>query len=109
MNREYRVSTVREARAIGEAALREMELADAVSFGLPEIDDRYHIQWVPLKRDRVPIGEMGINRSGQAFHISLRARQRAPSWKESRMTGMELLDLQAFICCRGKDGRNGKG
>lgn len=61
MNREYRVSTVREARAIGEAALREMELADAVSFGLPEIDDRYHIWRVPLKRDRKSIGEIVID------------------------------------------------
>ena len=61
MNREYRVSTVREARAIGEAALREMELAEAVSFGLPEIDDRYHIWRVPLKRDRKSIGEIVID------------------------------------------------
>ena len=61
MNREYRVSTVREARAIGEAALREMELADAVSFGLPEIDDRYHIWRVPLKRARRSIGEIVID------------------------------------------------
>ena len=61
MDKGYRVSTVEEARAIGESVLREMELADAVSFGLPEIDDRHHIWRVPLKRDRVSIGEIVIN------------------------------------------------
>ena len=87
MNREYRVSTVREARAIGEAALREMELADAVSFGLPEIDDRYHIWRVPLKRDRQPIGEIVINAKTRAVDakkstsrkvLEARLRGRAP-------------------------------
>ena len=87
MNREYRVSTVKEARAIGEAALREMELADAVSFGLPEIDDRYHIWRVPLKRDRQPIGEIVINAKTRAVDakkstsrkvLEARLRGRAP-------------------------------
>ena len=87
MNREYQVSTVKEARAIGEAALREMELADAVSFGLPEIDDRYHIWRVPLKRDRQPIGEIVINAKTRAVDakkstsrkvLEARLRGRAP-------------------------------
>ena len=108
MNREYRVSTVREARTIGEAALREMELADAVSFGLPEIDDRYHIWRVPLKRDRKSIGEIVIDArtsavdakkstSRKVLEARLRGGESRPGKDRQRAAVPKLSDLPNTI------------
>ncbi|MEO5361712.1 MAG: site-specific DNA-methyltransferase [Nitrospirota bacterium] len=61
--RKYAVTLVAEAKKISEVWLKTFNLENAVSFGLPEIDDRYHIWRVPLVRagmkDRV--GEVVID------------------------------------------------
>lgn len=58
----YRVKTVDEAREITVQYLNIQKLANVIDFGLPEIDDRYHIRRVPLKtKTGANIGEIVIN------------------------------------------------
>lgn len=60
--RKYRVRTVAEAKAITIAWLESLKLAQAVSLGLPEVDDRYHVWRVPLQRNRKErLGEVVID------------------------------------------------
>jgi len=46
--RKYAVRNVEEARKIALLWIQNMGLENAISFGLPEVDDRYHIWRVPL-------------------------------------------------------------
>lgn len=46
--RRYRVLTTEDARTIAVRELEAAGLSEKVCFGLPEIDDRYHIWRVPL-------------------------------------------------------------
>lgn len=58
----YRVKTVGDAKKIGEEYLKDLDLNKVVSFGLPEIDDRYHIWRIPLKSlSKDNIGEIVID------------------------------------------------
>lgn len=61
--RNYSVSSVAEAKAIGTEWLTHHELINAVTFGLPEIDDRYHIWRVPIRKkgSKAAIGEIVID------------------------------------------------
>lgn len=60
--RKYRVRTVAEAKEITVRWLERVGLAQAVTLGLPEIDDRYHIWRVPLRRHRKErVGEVVID------------------------------------------------
>ena len=58
----YRVNTAKDAKSIGVDYLKGLELDKVISFGLPEIDDRFNIWRIPLKSksgDR--IGEIVID------------------------------------------------
>lgn len=61
--RKYSILNVDDARKVAISWLDSADLAGAVNFGLPEIDDRYHIWRVPLigmdSRERV--GEVVID------------------------------------------------
>jgi cell division septum initiation protein DivIVA len=46
--RHYRVINVQSAKQVALAWLQQAELENAIDFGLPEIDDRYHVWRVPL-------------------------------------------------------------
>lgn len=46
--RKYLVTTVAQAKEIVTQWLTEIELCQAISLGLPEVDDRYHVWRVPL-------------------------------------------------------------
>lgn len=61
--RKYLVPDVAAAKKIALGLLTEYELSKAVSFGLPEIDDRYHVWRVPLRHLQTdePIGEVVID------------------------------------------------
>lgn len=61
MKSRYIVKTVKDAKSIGVELLKEMALEKVISFGLPEIDDRYHIWRVPLKHNKKAIGEIVID------------------------------------------------
>jgi DNA modification methylase len=61
--RRYAVRNVKEARRIALFWIQNMGLENAISFGLPEIDDRYHIWRVPLISSNTTdkIGEVVID------------------------------------------------
>jgi DNA modification methylase len=61
--RKYAVKTVSEARKVAFVWIENMELSHALSFGLPEVDDRYHVWRVPLlsNADRSMVGEVVLD------------------------------------------------
>lgn len=61
--RNYTVKTVSQAKRIAFMLLKEYGLDKSINFGLPEIDDRYHIWRVPLINGNVKnkIGEIVID------------------------------------------------
>ena len=62
--RKYLVTKVAQAKDITVSWLAEIELAQVISLGLPEVDDRYHIWRVPLraKSSGEKIGETVIDK-----------------------------------------------
>ncbi|MBN1995603.1 MAG: site-specific DNA-methyltransferase [Anaerolineae bacterium] len=61
--RKYSVLNVEEARKVTKTWLENFDLAEAISFGLPEVDDRYHVWRVPLlgRDSQERIGEVVID------------------------------------------------
>lgn len=61
--RNYRVLTVGEAKEIAVSEVASWDLAEAIEYGLPEIDDRYHVWRVPIlaPQTRAKIGELVID------------------------------------------------
>ncbi len=61
--RNYNVLTVEEARSIATVWLENMGLEEAIDFGLPEVDDRYHVWRIPLvgRDSRARVGEVVID------------------------------------------------
>ncbi|HNP07877.1 MAG TPA: DNA methyltransferase, partial [Cyclobacteriaceae bacterium] len=58
----YRINEVKEAKGVAKEYLKTMELEKVVDFGLPEVDDRYHIWRVPLlSKQKENIGEIVID------------------------------------------------
>lgn len=59
---KYKITTVEQAKTVSRNFLKSIELEKAVDFGLPEIDDRYHIWRVPVKsKTNEAIGEIVID------------------------------------------------
>ena len=60
--KKYRIKTIAQAKSIAKEYLKQVDLEKVVSFGLPEIDDRYDIYRVPLKSPNGDtIGEVVID------------------------------------------------
>lgn len=61
--RKYNVLNVQDARAVTQAWLETIDLHGAISLGLPEVDDRYHVWRVPLvgKDSHERVGEVVID------------------------------------------------
>lgn len=58
----YKITEVKEAKQVATDFLKSVDLDKAVDFGLPEIDDRYHIWRVPiLSKNKENIGEIVID------------------------------------------------
>ncbi|MCW5922729.1 MAG: site-specific DNA-methyltransferase [Saprospiraceae bacterium] len=58
----YRITEVSQAKQVSKEYLALYDLDNAVEFGLPEIDDRYHIWRVPvLSKQKENIGEIVID------------------------------------------------
>ena len=58
----FKVKSVTEAKHIAQEFLKEIDLEKVISFGLPEVDDRFNIWRVPLlKDDSEKIGEVVID------------------------------------------------
>lgn len=59
---KYEINTTLKAKSVSKNFLKSIELDNAIDFGLPEIDDRYHIWRVPLKsKSEEFIGEIVID------------------------------------------------
>ncbi len=59
---KYRISTVKDAKAVALVHIKELELENATKFGLPEIDDRFDIWRIPvLSLDGAKIGEVVVD------------------------------------------------
>ncbi len=88
MKRKYLVNTVREAKFIGSELLKKMALENVIFFGLPEVDDRYHIWRIPLKHGKKPIGEIVID-----ARTSLIDEQKTTTKRvlEARLLGRDLV------------------
>jgi DNA modification methylase len=84
--RKYSVLDVQAAKEIALVWLERVQLEHAISFGLPEVDDRYHIWRVPLLNAATQerIGESVID----AYTSLLQEdRSTAPRVLESRLLG----------------------
>lgn len=82
--RKYRVLNVEGARQVAAAWLESIDLDGAVAFGLPEIDDRYHVWRVPLvgKHAQERIGEIVID---AYTSLLLQDKTTAPELLEARL------------------------
>lgn len=61
--RNYSILTVQSAKQVALGWLQSVQLANVVTFGLPEVDDRYHVWRVPLlhKGTQERLGEVVID------------------------------------------------
>lgn len=61
--RHYRVVNVQAAKQIAQVWLQQVQLENVIRFGLPEVDDRYHVWRVPLlnQASAERIGEVVID------------------------------------------------
>jgi DNA modification methylase len=84
--RQYSVLDVRAARQIASVWLERAQLERAVDFGLPEIDDRYHVWRVPLihKASGERIGEVVID---AYTSLILEDKSTSPAILEARLLG----------------------
>ena len=84
--RNYIVQTVESAKKICSVWLEEVRLANVLAFGLPEVDDRYHVWRVPLlkKGNREKIGEVVID---ARTSLILEDKSTAPETLETRLLG----------------------
>ncbi len=110
--RDYQVLTVQDARKIGKTWLRRMGLESAIAFGLPEIDDRYHVWRVPLvARDRrARLGEIVIDArtslicedkttSSQVLEKRLLRKKESKGKQEPRNKLYKVSALRNTIAC----------
>jgi DNA modification methylase len=77
--RNYRVQTVEQAKKIAIGWLKEVGLEKAIAFGLPEVDDRYHIWRIALTRDGVNerLGEVVIDANTSLVNIKKTTKREA--------------------------------
>jgi len=82
--RKYRVESVADAKSIAMQWLKSAALGNSISFGLPEVDDRYHIWRVPLKdRDGACcVGEVVIDARSSLVDFQ---KTTSPAVLESRL------------------------
>lgn len=91
--RNYRVLNVRAAKQVAQVWLERAQLQKAISFGLPEVDDRYHIWRVPLlnKVSQERIGEVVID---AYTSLILEDKSTAPEILEARLLGKSRKAVQ---------------
>lgn len=92
--RDYRVLNVDDARQIAITWLRSVDLENAVSFGLPEVDDRYHIWRVPLvaRSSSEQVGEVVID---AYTSLIVEKKTTAPDVIEARLLGRSRRPRQS--------------
>jgi len=102
--RKYNVLDVKSAKKVASFWLERAKLENAVEFGLPEVDDRYHIWRVPLvgKISRDHIGEVVIDAytslivedkstNSEVLEARLLGRNGHPGTKAKKQNGSYVL------------------
>jgi DNA modification methylase len=86
--RKYSIIDVQSAKNIARIWLERAELQNAIDFGLPEIDDRYHIWRVPLlaKAGGVRLGEVVID---ARTSLIIESKSTSTENLEARLLGRE--------------------
>lgn len=84
--RKYNVLDVKSAKKVAAFWLQRAKLENAIEFGLPEVDDRYHIWRVPLvgKTSHDRIGEVVID---AYTSLIVEDKSTKPEVLESRLLG----------------------
>lgn len=105
--RKYSVLDVKAAKQVCDVWLQKADLQNAVSYGLPEVDDRYHVWRVPLlnKASKKPIGEVVID-----AHTSLilENKSTASDVLEARLLGRDSSSIEQLALRSGANvTRNG--
>ena len=86
----YRVKDVRQAKEVAAHYLSEMELDRVVGFGLPELDDRYHVWRVPLvDASNGYLGEVVIDARTSLINVQKSTQKEI---LENRLLGRENSD-----------------
>lgn len=82
--RKYNVLNVQDARKVTRTWLESIDLSQAISLGLPEIDDRYHFWRVPLlsQDTHERVGEVVID---AYTSLLLREKSTSPDVLETRL------------------------
>ena len=86
IKRKYNVLDVKSAKKVASFWLERAKLENAIKFGLPEVDDRYHIWRVPLvgKASHDRIGEVVID---AYTSLIIEDKSTIPEVLESRLLG----------------------
>lgn len=84
--RNYNVLDVKSAKKVATFWLQHVKLENAIEFGLPEVDDRYHVWRVPLvgKASHERIGEVVID---AYTSLIVEDKSTKPELLESRLLG----------------------
>ncbi|NOT61740.1 MAG: site-specific DNA-methyltransferase [Acidobacteria bacterium] len=84
--RKYGVIDVKAAKQVCDVWLQRAELQNAVNYGLPEVDDRYHFWRVPLvnRANQEAVGEIVID---AYTSLILENKSTAPDLLEARLLG----------------------
>lgn len=86
--RNYGVLDVQSAKQVALVWLEQADLSNAIEFGLPEIDDRYHVWRVPLigRGTRARLGEVVID---ARTSLILESKSTDAATLEARLLGRE--------------------
>ena len=89
--RNYKVLNVSSAKKVAGLWLQKADLENAVDFGLPEVDDRYHVWRVPLVNEATKerIGEVVID---ARTSLILENKSTTASSLEARLLGRKETD-----------------
>lgn len=92
--RRYAVLDVKQAKEVALAWLESKQLASAVCFGLPEVDDRYHVWRVPVlsHHTHTMVGEIVID---ARTSLILEGKTTQPDVMESRVLGRDHVHRPA--------------
>ena len=97
--RNYVVGSVAQAQQIAAGVMGTWDLQESTTFGLPEVDDRYHVWRVPLLFSKGRVGEIVIDaRSGavdgrrSTSRATVIARQRHAQTGDASVEGVERND-----------------
>lgn len=90
--RKYGVKTVEEAKKIAAEWIDSIGLKNAIKFGLPEIDDRYHIWRIALTKynSKERLGEVVIDANTSLVNVK----------KTTKKEAMELRLLKSEKICQ---------